>query len=77
MKSKTYFQSLKILHLAFVIGLVLFGGVSFYLQSTGEMGVDAELGQTLLLLAVAVGAGGILGGKFLFTQMLAKLRTKT
>ncbi len=76
MKSRDYFNTLRMLFMALATGQVLFAGVAYYLQSQGQMGLDeeGEMGQIFLVLGLVMGIGGIFGGNYVYKQLLAKAR---
>ena len=65
--SQVYFTSLKILHIALLIGQILFAGVSYFLHQSGGLQFNmGELAPMLKILVPILILGASLGSQFLF-----------
>lgn len=73
----TYIRSLSILHLALIMGQVIFALVSLVLKTTKAVepvSFSPEISRSLLYIVPALAAGGLLAGRFLFRQKTARLK---
>lgn len=73
MEIKSYFKSLKFLHLALVSGLVIFFVVAL-IQGEG-FNTDLSANRTLLYLVPVLALGGYFGSQVLFKKMLSGTQT--
>ncbi|MBK7099106.1 MAG: hypothetical protein IPH58_13080 [Sphingobacteriales bacterium] len=74
--SKQYFSGLRILHMAFFAGLILFSAVSFFLVFTGSMGKNSELNGILTILVPGLLVAGIISSYFIAKNRLSTLVDK-
>jgi len=74
--SKQYFSGLRILHLVFLAGLILFSAISFFLVFTGSMGKNSELKGILTILVPGFLVAGIMGSYFIAKNRLLTLVDK-
>lgn len=77
MTSGGYFKSLKIVHIALVIGVVFFALISILLQIKGFGTVDQEINNGLLLIVSIFTVFGILGSNLIFKKKLSGIREKS
>ncbi len=76
--TKEYFKSLTILHFALLIGQVLFGIVTFYINSTNTVGFDYVIQNDIfLLVAPVLFIGGILSSTLIAKHQLKMNKAKT
>jgi divalent metal cation (Fe/Co/Zn/Cd) transporter len=77
MTSAGYFKSIKIVHLALVIGVVFFALVSVFLQINGFGTLGELINNGLLLIIPLLALIGIFGSNFIFKKRLRKIVDKT
>jgi len=65
-----YIKSLKIVHIALVLGIVFFALISILLQSKGFGDLGEEIKNILLILVPIFVAFGILASRFIFKQRI-------
>ncbi len=70
MTSGAYFKSIKIVHLALVIGVVFFTLISVFLQFNGFGTVGHELTNILLIVVPIIALVGVFASAFLFKKKL-------
>ncbi|MFN3316402.1 MAG: hypothetical protein ACK40K_06295 [Raineya sp.] len=70
--SQAYFTSLRILHIALLMGQILFAGVVFFLNESGNLELKVvELAPMFKILVPILVVGAFFGSQFLFK---AKIR---
>lgn len=77
--SKVYLTSLQVMHIAFLVGQLIFMGISFYLQKSGNFGTEAtELVPTFKIIVPVFALVAIVGSNFLFNlKIKATPKTST
>jgi MFS family permease len=75
--SKDFFRTLQIIFLGLIIGQILFGLVSLFLNQTEDWKpVAAELKQVFIYIVPVFVIGGYLGGKMLFKRSMRAAQKK-
>ncbi|MDJ1472497.1 hypothetical protein [Xanthocytophaga flava] len=77
MTSKQYFLTQSIIHLALMMGQILFAIVTFYISQTSLSSGNEELKQTFTYLVPLVALIGIAAAFLLFNILLKKAREKS
>lgn len=77
MTSGGYFKSLKIVHIALVMGVVFFALISVLLQIKGFGTVGQEINNGLLLVVPTFALIGIFASNFVFKKKLNGIRDKS
>jgi len=77
MTSGGYFKSIKIVHIALVIGIVFFTLISVFLQISGFGTVGQEINNGLLLLVPIFALIGIFASNLVFRKKLKGIREKS
>jgi len=77
MTSGEYFKSIKIVHIALVIGVVFFILISVFLQIKGFGTVAPEIDNILLFVVPIFALGGIFASNFVFKKRLNEIRKKS
>ena len=73
--SKEYFRTLSIIHLALVIGLVLFGPiVSYLILSNTMLNKTADLNKTFIYIVPIFILGGLFGSNWNYKNKLSELK---
>lgn len=73
--SKQYFSTLSIIHLALLMGLVLFAGVAYYLLVSGNFIPDSGLNDSFQLAVPIVLVGSLLAGVYIYRMRLQAIRS--
>ncbi|MFT5723392.1 MAG: hypothetical protein ACI9JN_000502 [Bacteroidia bacterium] len=72
--SKTFFKTLRILHLALIAGASVFLILAIYLVETGGFdGGDPELNNVFQIVAPLMAGAGVFASRFLFTKRRAHI----
>lgn len=66
-----YVPSLKIIHIALIIGQLVFAGVVILLDSNGTAGMAKDLSNIFLFLALLFTGGGIFGSRAFYKSRIA------
>jgi uncharacterized membrane protein len=72
--SKQYFQTQTIIHLALIMGQLLFAGVTLYLRPAQAVDTNPELRQMFVYVVPVLAAVGIFASFQIFRLMLNKAR---
>ena len=75
--SKDYFKAILVVHIAFIIGLVFFGLISFLLQLKGFGSIGQEINTAFIYLVPIIAIGGIIGSKLIFKRKLNDCSNKS
>jgi hypothetical protein len=75
--SGSYFKSIKVVHAALVIGVVLFLLITVVLDLNGFASGDEEIRMALLLVASVFTFGGVFAGNYIFKKRISIIREKT
>ena len=75
--SREYFQSLKIIYIALLTGMLIIGGVFVFLNMEGQSGDDIHsLNNILQYIVPIIILGGILGGLMISRNRLKSIKEK-
>jgi hypothetical protein len=77
MTSGEYFKSIKIVHIALVVGVVFFALTSVFLQIKGFGTVGHEIDKVLLIVVPIFTLIGIFASNFVFKKKLNEIRKKS
>ena len=77
MTSGEYFKSIKIVHIALVVGVVFFALISVFLQIKGFGTVGHEIDKVLLIVVPIFALIGIFASNFVFKKKLNEIRKKS
>lgn len=75
--SKEYFNVLTILHTAFLVTQLMFAGVAFYLNTSGQITSDQNLTAVFQFVVPVVIVGAILASSVVFKAQLKSIKLKT
>ncbi|MEO7045268.1 MAG: hypothetical protein ABI091_08140 [Ferruginibacter sp.] len=70
-------KALKILHNAFMIGLVLFAGVIYFLVYSGNAASIQELDKSFQVIAIILCAAGLYFSNTLFNKAIERIKNST
>ena len=77
MTSGEYFKSIKIVHIALVVGVVFFALISVFLQINGFGTVGHEIDKVLLIVVPIFALIGIFASNFVFKKKLNEIQKKS
>jgi hypothetical protein len=75
--SKEYFTQLTLIYAPLLIVQVAFGGIAYYLVSTGQFPTDPSMTGTLKLVALLVVSFGVLASAFVSKAQFKAIKQKT
>jgi hypothetical protein len=75
--SKVYFTQLAIIYAPLLLAQVAFGGISYYLVSTGQFPTDPSMTNTFKLVALLVLSMGMLASVFVSKAQFKAIKQKT
>ncbi len=77
MTSRQYFATQSLIHIALIVGQVLFAGVTFFLRSNQSVEPDPELRQAFLYIVPVLAAAGIFASLQVFKLMVTKAKQQS
>lgn len=74
--TKAYLTSLSIIHTALIMGQLLFAGVTFYLNNSGQYMPDKSLNTVFMLVVPGLVIVGIVASNALFSSRIKNIKEK-